>query len=325
MNPNRRDRGETALSQLFIETARTRRAFERIDELVEHGWEAESCRALLMLGPSRVGKTRIISWFVKMRSQPTPDGQPGLNIICVEVPPGCSLKSFAAEVLTKLGDPDPEYGSENDRTRRIIELAQEQRIDLIIIDEVQRLIDADTDRVKRTVASWLTALLNKRVCPLLLVGEESAERVFDGIMHIKGRTFGQIALDAYDWARPEDRDEFRAVLFKIEQQLGLPERSNLALIDTALRIHAYAKGRFGEAVTLISQARIIAQRNRRPCITHEMLAQAVDELRIGQERLEANPFLTEKVPGPAPARAVEDITPRVPKRGRPRRNAGGAA
>lgn len=317
MSETRRGRRQGALSKLFVESSRTRRAFERIDELIENGWEEHFCRALLLLGPSRAGKTRIVNRFRAERSRPVEEGGKGWKIVAVEVPSNCTLKAFATNLLTVLDDPDPEFGSEADRTRRIAERVDELEVDLIIIDEVQRLIDADTDKVKRNVANWLTALLNKRVCPLLLVGEQTAERVFDGSMHLQGRTLGQVPVDAYDWAVEQDQKEFRGFLHMVEGQLGLPEPSGLGKMETALRIHAFAQGLLGQAVTLVGQARTIALRKDRPCITHEILAQAVDELRIGRARSGTNPFRVASVKAAAPAgQDVADAEVPVKTRGR---------
>ncbi|MBY0334171.1 MAG: TniB family NTP-binding protein [Acetobacteraceae bacterium] len=319
MSETRRGRRQGALSKLFVESSRTRRAFERMDELIENGWEEHFCRALLLLGPSRAGKTRIVNRFRTERSRPVEEGGKGWKIITVEVPSNCTLKSFATDVLTVLGDPDPEYGSEPDKTRRIAELVEKMEVDLIVIDEVQRLIDADTDKVKRTVANWLTAILNKRVCPLLLVGEKTAERVFDGSMHLQGRTLGQVPVDAYDWAEETDQKEFRAFLHMVEGQLGLPEKSGLATVDTALRIYAFSEGLLGQAVTLIGQAKTIAARKGRPCISHEILAQAVDELRIGRARSVMNPFRVASVKAVVPAgKAEPELEAPRKRRGRPK-------
>ncbi|SDE32536.1 ATP-binding protein [Belnapia rosea] len=216
MGRSSRRRRANALSAVFVETRRVRRAFERVDDLLECGWEDTFCRALLLLGNSRAGKTQIVTHYVRLRVEEQPDPALRPRIVAVEVPAGCTLKSFAVELLAALNDPDPHHGSQAELTARIAQAVEEQEVDLVVIDEVQRLIDADTDKVKRDVANWLTGLLNKRLCPLLLVGERKAERVFQGNMHLEGRTLGEVVVTPYDWNDPEDRTEFRAVLHMID-------------------------------------------------------------------------------------------------------------
>ena len=309
-----------ALSDLFVPTQRVRQAFLRIDELLVRGWERHYCRALLMLGPSRSGKTVLVAEYLRERVDKQPDPAKRPVIASVEVPAGCSLKLFSTDLLAVLGDPAPAYGDQGEKTRRIAENVEANRVDLIVIDEVQRLIDVNTDRVKRDVANWLTALLNRRVCPLLLVGELSAERVFEDTLHLEGRTLGEVVIGPYRWADTAERDEFRGVLHLLDKQLGMTAPSGLGEVDTALRIHSYSRGLLGQAATLIDQARAVALRRRRPRIGHDIFAEAVDELRIGASRQKPNPFrLGDPSPGDGDMQPADFEKPRRTGSGRRRK------
>lgn len=308
-----RDRADK-LSAIFLETRRVKAAFERIDDLLARGWEDGFCRALLILGSSRAGKSQIVKNYIRSRVKEQPDPEQRPNIVVVEVPAGCTLKSFVAELLKELGDPDPDLGSQTEKTQRVAELIEEQAIDLVVVDEVQRLIDAETDKVKAEVASWMTGMLNKRLCPMLLVGEETAIRIFGAKRHIKGRTFGLMSIVPYDWNDEEDRREFRVVLHQIDGKLGMPEMSGLGTPDMALRIYAYAEGLLGQAASLIDHARATARRTNRPKLTYDLMAEAVDELRMGDERKLVNPFRVETVEVFGPARV--EVETHIPRRGR---------
>ena len=316
---SREERRQTkSISTVFVETGRVQYAFARIDELVDEGWEDDNCRALLLLGHSRAGKTHIVNNYMRIRATEQPDDAKRLRILKLEVQSGCTLKIFATDLLIALGDPDPGRGAQAEMTRRIAEALTKAEYDLLIIDEVQRLIDADTDKVKRDVANWITGLLNRRLCPLLLVGELKAEWVFQDNRHLKGRTFGKVVQTPYDWAHEADRQEFCAVLHLLEGKLGLPMKSGLGQMATAIRIYAYAGGLLGEAATLITHATVVARRQSRPCLTHDILAQAVDELGIVQRKEDSNPFRSEVV-NPRPIGAELDV--HVPRRVRDRRAA----
>lgn len=310
------------LSAVFVETERVKQAFARIDELVDEGWEDDNCRALLLLGHSRAGKTHIVNNYIRLRVTEQPDCDERLRILKVEVQAGCKLKTFATDLLIALGDPDPSCGSQAEMTRRIAEAIERDHYDLMIFDEVQRLIDADTDKVKRDVANWVTGLLNRRLCPLLLVGERKAERVFESNMHVKGRTFGEVVLDPYDWSSDADRKEFRVILHLLEKKLELTEASGLGQAKTSIRIYAYSGGLLGEAATLVAKAVLVARRMGRPCLNDEVLALAVDELRVGEDRKLPNPFRTEVI-DPRPVTAEPEV--HVPRRGRGKRAAAARA
>lgn len=308
-----------ALSALFMETERVRYAFVRIDDLLLRGWEEGFCRGLLMLGSSRVGKSHIVRNYIRLRVLEQKAAEDRPNIVVVEVPPGCTLKSFVAELLKALGDPDPDLGSQTEKTTRVAEAIQDAEVDLVIVDEMQRLIDSETDKIKAEVASWLTAFLSKRLCPMLMVGERSTERVFHGKRHTKGRTIGAFCIEPYDWAVDKDQVEFRGVLHLIDKKLGMPELGGLGQPDTALRIYAYAEGLLGQAATLIDQARAIARRMGRPKLTHDLFAEAVDELRFSDDRRKPNPFRIPTIEGAGPADSDPEEAD-IPRRKRGRRN-----
>jgi predicted AAA+ superfamily ATPase len=200
-----RDR-EDAISNLFVDTSRSKMAFSRIDELMTRGWEASFCRALLILGPSRCGKTHIFTEWLRRRRET----EPLFKAVVTEVPQGCSLRQMAAQLLENLGDPDPDYGSQGEKTRRIAQLAT--GYDVIVIDELQRLVDDNTGKVKKDVSGWLTNLLNRRLCPLLLVGELHADLILQGNMYLVGRTLGQVSVAPYNWHDDQERLEFRVFL-----------------------------------------------------------------------------------------------------------------
>ena len=75
-----------------------------------------------------------------------------------------------------------------------------------------------------------------------MVGERKAGRVFEGIMHVKGRTFGEAPLTPHDWADKQNRKELRGVLHLRDGKLGLPEISRLGETGTEMRICTYSEG-----------------------------------------------------------------------------------
>lgn len=284
-----------AMSSIFVETTQTKFACQRIDELIRDGWEENHCLGLLLYGLSRSGKSRLVDDYMETRIGREWPADKVRPIVYVEVPPNCTLKSFATAVLMALRDPDPEYGDQVARTRRIGVAVQKHGVELLVFDEFQRLIDADTDKLKKNVAIWVSGLLNQGVCPLLLVGEPKATHVFIDNDHLEGRTLGPVEIYAYDWADLAHRREFATILHNIDTKLGMPELSDLGKMRMAQRIHEFAQGRLGQATRLVGHARRIAQRLGRPKLTDDLFEQAVDELRIGTARKRTNPFRAAEV------------------------------
>lgn len=279
-----------AISNIFLETGRYKRVLTRFNELIDNGFEAQNCKTMLIRGPSRVGKTQIVHACISQRLGPGWKLQHIPSIVVVEAPANCSTRNFGANILSGLRAPDPDYGTEVEITRRIAATLKRHEVKLLVIDEVHRLIDSDTQRIKRKVSLWLTGLLNQRVCPILLVGELAAQLLFDSNMYLAGRSDGEVLLEPYDWAVEAERSEFTAVMHVIGKNLGMAENSDFGDFATAHLIWEFSGGLLGEAANLISKSRIIARRLNRPKIMLDILETAADELRIGKASRQKNPF-----------------------------------
>lgn len=302
------------LSELFVETTQSQEAFRRIDELMKYGWEAQYCKALLLLGPTRSGKSLMVDRYVRrMKAERCPQRGDTPEAIVVEVPARCTLKSFASELLYALGHPDFDGGTLTIKTLRIIDSIRDNGIKLLVVDEVQRLIDVQTERVERDVSGWLTAFLNKRVCPLLLVGEERATTLFNSD-YIRGRTMGQVQVKAYDWADDFQRKEFRTFLHQLDGSLGMAERAGLVEMTFAMAIHESTRGLLGLAAQLVTQARVLALREQRPKLTLDLFAQAFDMLRIGDNHALTNPFRTAMTYGDTADAQTATVLAATPRR-----------
>jgi hypothetical protein len=278
---------EDAISKIFVQTVRFQNLSLRLDDLMVRGWEDDFCKGLIVLGPSGCGKTQGVKMWIKDRVAK----EPKFKAVFSEVPSDCNLKSMAAQLLHDLGDPAFDHGSQAEKTLRITNGAQDCNV--IVIDELQRLLEGKTANVRQSAASWLANLLNKKICPLLLIGELSAETVFDDSVYMKRRTLGQVPIEPYDWSNSQDRLEFRTFLNLFDNALGMSELSALGGLDTALRIHTYSLGRVGLAAPLIDTARLLARQAGRPKLTNDLFAQAVDRLRVGSDRRLENPFRAE--------------------------------
>lgn len=302
--------GARSLSRIFIDTSRAQQAFVRLNALMERGWEENYCLALLLLGPSGCGKTTILKEWRRRRQ----DADATFRGVVSEVPPRCNLPDMISQLLQDLGDPDPGYGEPNERLRRIEELGR--GADFIALDEMQRLVDPNTGTVKRDVASWITNLLNRRICPFVLAGENSASTVFEAVEYAESRMFGQVDVLPYDWNT--ERREFRVFLSQLEKGLGMEASSDLSSPETSLRLHSFSDGRLRQVARVVSEARAIALGDGRPSMTHDDLARAVDLLRIGSAKALPNPFrLADPKPGGKPPSHVRDvIVPQVRGRGR---------
>jgi hypothetical protein len=292
-------RNPDALSKIFYKTSRVEAAFEAIDRLIGEGWEENYCKALPLFGPPGSGKTHILTNYV-------PERAPDARIRTIEVEAGCTLKRLATSVLDALGDPAPGYFTQAEQTSRAAEGAARLHLDALVFEEFHRLIDSKTDRVNQDVGNWVTGFLNRRACPLILVGEPIAMRVLRGNAMLARRCMPTHLLMPMDFGADQDRKDFRGLLHSIDRELGFPQLSGLVKPDTAKRIYAYCRGLPRLAADLISDARFLARKRGLPALNHEVLGLAVDRYRVGMPDAGPNPFRTDEPPDAEPAPLFPD-------------------
>lgn len=286
------ERNPEALSNIFFHTSRTRKAFKAIEEVIEFGWERDYCKATRLFGLPGTGKTHTVTHFEQMHR-----GEGGRKVLMLEVAPGLTPRMFGEQFLEGLGDPSPAFGSPAQKLSRAGQAVTAQGYDVIILEEFHRLIDDRTDNVNHAVGHWVTGFLNLRVCPLVLMGEPSAERVLRGNDMLNQRTFPGCFITPYDWGVEQDRQEFRKTMHAIDTELGMPERSGLGTLETAHCIYTFSGGILRRAVDLVAKSRRRAKQLGLQRLTHDVMAEVADEfLAVGPSGTH-NPFR----PGTAPS------------------------
>lgn len=286
------DRNPDALSNIFFQTSRTLKGFEAIEEVIKFGWERKYCKATRLFGEPGTGKTHIATYFEQIKC-----GEGGWKVLTLEVAPGLTPRMFGEQFLEGLGDPSPAFGSPAEKLSRAGQAVRAQGYDAIILEEFHRLIDDKTDKVNLAVGHWVTGFLNLRVCPLVLMGEPGAERVLRDNKMLKQRTFPGCVITPYDWGVEQDRQEFRTTMHAIDVELGMPERSGLGTMETAHCIYTFSEGILRRAVDLVAKSRRRARQLGLQKLTHEVMAETVEEfLAVGPAGVH-NPFR----PGAAPS------------------------
>lgn len=288
------DRGtvpKDALSWAFAETRQTQAGFLAIDTLMANPRTHSHGHGLLVLGPARCGKTTFVREYL-LRCRAGEDGRRPLKALYVEVSVGARLNTISRDTLQALNDPDPDYGDQGKKTDRVIKAIVEGRYDLVIFDEVHHLVDTDTLRVQQKAASWLTLLLNKTFCPMILVGYEGFRNVVRENEFLAGRLlpFAGFRPHRHDDDDEDDLAEFGFVLSQMEGALKLPEPSRLYLPRTAARICVTCKGRFGLVESFLTYARELARRRNHSCLTDAVLSETAEAMRGTWHDLPFNPF-----------------------------------
>ncbi|MDQ2102881.1 TniB family NTP-binding protein [Azospirillum isscasi] len=286
MNRNDRVRRLFKLKNVFADTERTREATERIQCLHENHGTGLEARCLLLTGLQGAGKSTVLKRYALRHPDTAEELRDRRPILQLDVPAEATLRSLASTMLATLGDLVPSRGNQVEMTVRVQGLLRKLGVELVILDEIHHLIHSSTHKIAYDAAEWIKGMLNANICPFVLAGQPYADRIVASNPQLRRRCEGEVYLPSYDWEDERQRTEFRVVLNALEHALELPGASRPGSYDTALR-------------------------RELPCLSHELLAEATDWLRVREDRRLVNPFRVPSIRPVRPAERNEALVPRL--------------
>ncbi len=259
------------------------KAIEECKNSISHSSQPE---CLSIVGPPRVGKTRIIETFMqKYPNQLTEDGINKTILYC-EVPCPATINGLVSSLLQALGDPF------YNKTTRIIQkslrlegMLSKCNVKMIILDEVQHLIDSNRRRLIIDSSDWFKVLIAKTKIPVVFVGLDYSTQIFIENKQLGSRVLNRFTMKPFKYS---DKS-FRAILYRLDRFLPLESESNLSKPGIWEYIYIATLGHFGYLKILLKESVKIALDSNYSHITMPILAQAFDNKLI--HIIEKNPFL----------------------------------
>ena len=233
-----------------------------------------------------------------------------------------TIGSLSSRLLQALGDPRYANGTIFKRMDRAEHLIEDCRVQMVMLDELQHVVDRESKKILQTVSDAIKNLIKTKHVACVLAGlEGEAEQVVDSNPQL-ARLFGDpIYLRPFEWndKKPNTIKEFCTLLSEIEKKLPLRDPSNLHENKLAYRVFVATDGLMGYVMMLIREATLVALDRGQESLTIDLLAEAFD-LELAKERRGLqNPFK-----GPLPNykpisdRPVKLVKPVKPKKSRSR-------
>lgn len=249
-------------------------------------------KCLFISGMSGCGKTSTARYY--LRDFPHVENEEGrtVPVLFSSILAPATVKSVATGLLESMRDPCADMGTTVSQTLRLIRLIKACKVELIILDEFQHLIDRDSSKILQNVANWLKTLINETKVPMVLCGMPWSEAILRNNSQLKRRFQARLDLNTFSWMSAEGQKDFRRLLKAVEDRLPFIEPSNLADYHTAFRFFCASRGVISMVMRIIIAATEIALKRNQEKITLDCLARAYEEeIGITDRRL-GNPFET---------------------------------
>ncbi|OLQ81704.1 transposase [Photobacterium proteolyticum] len=257
----------------FITTPDVSRILENIDRCRQLSQiDTEPC-CMMVYGATGVGKTSIIRKYLKQNKRESYIEGDVVPVLYIELPENAKPVDVAREILLQLNDPLALYESDTVvLTKRIIDLVPLLKIEIIIIDEFQHLVEKNSNKILARVGDWLKILINKTQCPVVLFGMPYSQVVLAANSQLRSRFSIQFHLRPFSYL--EKQGIFLGFLKQLDKALPFDKLSGLDNEPLAKKLYAFSGGNMRSLRNLIFHASVHAIDHERSCIIKEDLLYA---------------------------------------------------
>lgn len=228
---------------------------QRLEQLFQRSSHLFEPACLAVFGESRTGKSRSIEEFCSQHPPSRNDDGLTVPILSIKIPSKPTVKSLVEILLSALGDPLSDKGTENAKTARLRRLLVACNVRVIVLDEFQHFYDRGSHKVLHHLADWLKVLVDDCRIALVVVGLPTCQAILSQNEQLAGRFLTPITMHRFDWLKPTDRAEFVAILEAFHEALSkyfdIPLLSSPEL---AFRCYLATGGLMGYLTKLLRQA-----------------------------------------------------------------------
>ena len=251
---------------------------KRLEQCFEYADGAAEPICLALVGESRTGKSRALEELTLRH--PGRRLEDGLltPVWRVRTPSKPTVKGFVDLLLIASHDPKSSVGTEQQKTARLIKLARECGVKLLLVDEFQHFYDKVSHKVSHYAADWLKGFVDETRIALVVAGLPSCLSVLHQNEQLAGRFLAPIVMPRFDWEQESHRAELLGILGAFQEALSqhfeLPSCNNG---DMGFRFWCATGGLMGYLTKTLRQAIWNALDAETTVITLEDLALAHDQ------------------------------------------------
>jgi hypothetical protein len=272
----------------------TTQIMDKIEEVHYFSVDSVECDSLFLYGETGVGKSSILEEYRDRFPRKIIKGYTIVPVLYNKVPVGATPKSVASSLLNSLGDPSYDKGTETNQTERLLHFIKKCKVELIIIDEFQHLIDRETKHVLNKASEWIKKFCDDAGVPIILCGMPESIKIIEHNEQLDRRFLDKLSMLSFSYTSKEEQVEFRGFLNNIDEQLPFYKKSFLAERKLSEKIYYATKGVPFYINKLLREATTLAAKNGNDSIDENHLYSAFRLMKFSKRPHVTNPFTDEK-------------------------------
>ncbi|MGX9416374.1 TniB family NTP-binding protein [Vibrio sp. RC27] len=268
------------VKQIFIHNPQITDIIADISDCREFSDGIHEPDCMIVVGDTGSGKTTLINKYLdKNPRSETTDGSI-IPILSTSLPPNATPITASEQLLSDLGDPLAfSRGSDPVKVaKEMSDLMKLCKVELIIIDEFQHMIDRKNKQVLHSAADWLKMLIVRSRIPVVLFGMPYSVVILEANNQLAGRFELQHTLEPFRLNNKENLVLYKAFLIMLDEALPFHEPSELASPDMMKRIYAFSHGNLRRIRKLINRSSRLALRDNSNKILLQHFAKAAPKV-----------------------------------------------
>jgi type II secretory pathway predicted ATPase ExeA len=278
------------VKKIVIAHPNYRRILSEVEDIHFYSQESVKPDSMFLSGVAGVGKSTVLEEYSNRFQRKLVNNTTVIPVLYSTVPVGATPKSVASKLLHSLGDPAYEKGTQIGQTSRLLNFIKKCKVELIIIDEFQHLLDRDTQHVLNKASEWVKSFCDEAGVPIILCGFPESKKIFKFNPQLDRRFLMKLKMDGFYYNTKEEQIKFRTFLNSIDKMLPFVESSSLASKQLADKFYYATNGVPSHLNKILYEATALAAKSGSDSIDENHLYEAFNKLEFSTRPFVSNPY-----------------------------------
>jgi len=240
-----------SMKKTFVQLPRYGRVMEQLEELLLQGDALDDPDHLFIIGESGVGKSRILKRFKSSHPRVVHTEFTEIPVLYLCIPSKSSIDDIASAALLEMGSAFWNCGKTKELTFQLKKLLKACKVQMILIDEMNHLVDKGLFKTHHLIADWLKLLSDDIHIPIVFAGIPRATLLLYTNDQLRGRFREVVEIAPFSVETKSGLLEFRNVLKSYETMASAYVKIDFSSVKMARRMIFATAGRMREIRRLI--------------------------------------------------------------------------